>query len=78
MQSRGCGCPSSTGRCRRPRCSPAAVAEPGRTAAGPGDTHRGHRAGGRLVADELAPAGDRVSLGPHVLRVETAPWSPRP
>ena len=51
----------------------AVVAEPGGRPVAAGDTVDRHRAGGRLVAGRARRwRADRVSLGPNVLRVETA------
>jgi 16S rRNA (uracil1498-N3)-methyltransferase len=49
-----------------------AVAEPGGRAVGVGDRSIAVGPEGGWSADELALAADRVSLGDHVLRVETA------
>ena len=50
----------------------AAVAEPGGRAIGPADTCIAIGPEGGWSRAELERAADRVSLGPHVLRVETA------
>jgi len=50
----------------------AAVAESGGRPLGPADTTVAIGPEGGWSAAELAAAGARVALGPHVLRVETA------
>ena len=50
----------------------ATVAEPGGRPVGAGDTCIAVGPEGGWTPEEVALAGDRVSLGPHVLRVETA------
>jgi 16S rRNA (uracil1498-N3)-methyltransferase len=73
MQSRRVWLPEVTGPLPAGRVLPdAVVAEPGGRPVGPADTCIAVGPEGGWTADEVALAADRVSLGRHVLRVETA------
>jgi 16S rRNA (uracil1498-N3)-methyltransferase len=73
MQSRRVWLPELAGPVAATSVLPAAVAgEPGGRPLGPGDTTVAIGPEGGWTEAELATAGGRVTLGPHVLRVETA------